>query len=131
MSIQTLLAFDFGLKRIGVAYGSSVDTIEQLPSMLTDNFWQELPALLQTTKPQKLVVGLPRNLDGNDTAQTVLVREFVDRLKTNTNLPIEFCDEAMSSERARKRIADLSLKQQKTLIDSVAAQIILEDYLHA
>lgn len=128
---QSILAFDFGLKRIGVACSDESGSTQVLAAIPTNLFWEQLPHLVQTTHADQILVGLPRNLDGEDTAQTVLVREFADRLKTQSGLPVVLYDEAMSTERAREQLTGMNIRQQKQQIDSLAAQIILQDYLYA
>ena len=78
-----------------------------------------------------LVVGLPRNLEGDDSAQTKLVRTFAAELGELTGLPVILQDEALTSEEAKQRLRQVSQKEivAKRLVDQVAASIILQDYL--
>lgn len=75
-------------------------------------------------------MGLPRNLDGNDTPQTVLARDFAQKLSTLTKIEVHLQDEATSTERARQNIPkNTTIKEAKEIIDQYSAQVILEDYL--
>lgn len=123
------MAFDYGDARTGVAI-SRDDVVEPLITIGTEALWPEVTSLVLEYKPVQLVVGLPRNLNGETTAQTKKAQSFADSLAQITQLPVSMQDEAMSSQRALERIGkDTSIAQRKKLLDQVAAQIILEDYL--
>lgn len=122
---QTILAFDYGDVRIGVA---RVNTVAKIPEPLDlirsgDNI--ALEDLITKHNPTVLVVGLPRGLDGLDTAQTKASRDFAKSLE-KYNLEIVLQDEALSSVEAEKRAAEM---KKPASIDSLAAMVILEDYI--
>lgn len=76
------------------------------------------------------VVGLPRNLDGDDTAQTATVRAFADRLRTAcSGVAVYLQDEALTSETARTRLGNEVGSRASGHVDQEAAVIILEDYI--
>ena len=125
-----ILAFDIGEKRIGVA---RVNTLANLPEPLHHlNVTGEtqLEAVVHTIKalnPIAVVIGLPRGLEGQETAQTSVVRNFIADLKTEITAQIYWIDEAGTSKEALERIK----KQKKDGdIDSVAAMIMLEDFMN-
>lgn len=123
------MAFDYGLKRIGVAIASDSNVIA-LTTLQSDDLWVKIKELIAEHQPTKLVIGLPRNLSGENTNQTKLAQQFGSKLGEITGLPIEWQDEAMSTERALERIGTkATIAERKKLLDQVAAQIILEDYL--
>lgn len=132
MSQQTnIIALDVGDKRIGVARAShlaripeSLDSIEN-----TDVVWQKLQKIMTDYNANAIVVGLPRNLDGNETQQTTKVRKFASNLQKKINLPIYLQDEALTSSMARTKLKSLKQKFTKGAVDSEAAAIILEDFL--
>lgn len=127
--MAVIIAFDYGLKRIGVAIASDSNVIA-LTTLQSDDLWVKIKELIAEHKPAKLVVGLPRNLSGENTNQTKLAQQFGSKLGEITGLPIEWQDEAMSTERALERIGTkTTIAERKKLLDQVAAQIILEDYL--
>lgn len=125
------LALDVGSKRIGVAIASlSFKLPRPLYTLANDDdFIARLKRLIETEAIGVLVVGLPRGLDGQETGQTKYVREFVDQLKTQIELPINFQDEALSSARAEAELTARGKIYQKGDIDALAATFILEDYL--
>lgn len=126
-----VMALDVGNVRIGVATASRVARMASpLRTIANDKkVFETLQALLKTEKIDTLVVGLPRNLSGDDTAQTAVVRNFVDTLKTHVDVPIEFQDEALTSVKAEDELRARKKPYDKGDIDKLAASYILEDYL--
>lgn len=90
-------------------------------------FGDRLAEVIDQEQADCLVVGLPRNLDGGETPQTVYVRDFVAKMKIN--LPVYFQDEALTSRAAEDRLKTTKKRYNKEAIDAMAAAIILEDYL--
>ena len=125
------LALDVGSKRIGVAIASlSFKLPRPLCTLINDDdFFERLDGLIKTEAIGVLVVGLPRGLDGQETGQTKYVRDFVDQLKTHTDLAVHFQDEALTSTRAEAELKARGKIYQKGDIDALAATYILEDYL--
>ena len=127
--MQILLGFDYGTVRTGVALAQD-DEVEPLVTLQSSKLWQGVTELVAMHKPSKLVVGLPRNLDGETTSQTQLAKDFGSQLATHTGLPVEYQDEAMSTERAKQVISpNATIAEQKQKLDQIAAAIILKDYL--
>lgn len=130
----TLLAFDFGEKRIGVAVGNSVSKTAQPLRTLDDERnvqrFAAIAALLEEWQPAALVVGLPSNDDGSPQEMTRLCRRFANRLKGRFGLPVILVDERYTSVAASSRLNDAGIHgiRQKPLLDQVAAQEILEAY---
>lgn len=128
---KQIIALDVGTKRVGVAH---TNTLARLPSPLTtlirgETFWKELEKLLSENGADVIVVGLPRNLDGNDTDQTRLTRDFMAELATHTSLPLVAQDEALTSHKAETELQARGKKFEKGDIDALAASYILQDYL--
>lgn len=123
-----VVAFDIGDSRIGVA---RVRTSVNLPEPLTHievTPTDQLSSVLKAIKahdPIAVVIGLPRGLEGQETAQTAHIRSFVSRLKAETEIPIYLIDEAGTSKEARHR-----LNGRPGSVDSVAAMIMLEDFMN-
>lgn len=125
-----LLGLDIGEKRIGVA---RVNLVAKLPQPLNilknDNqLLANLTDLITEYEIDGLIVGLPRNLQGLETAQSRYVKEFTARVLSKLNLPITYFDETLSSVAAEERIGS---NNPKEAIDAQAACIILEDYLES
>ncbi len=130
----TLLAFDFGTKRIGVAIGNTISgtarPLTTLHGEQKDQRFQAIAALIREWQPIALVVGLPCNADGSPHELTRLSRRFAQRLKGRFNLPTLLVDERYTSAAASTALnaAGVHGIKQKPLLDQVAAQQILQAY---
>ena len=131
----TLLAFDFGEKRIGVAIGNTVScTARPLTTLSEERNAQRfaaIAALIQEWQPAALIVGLPCNEDGSPHELTRLCRRFANRLKERYRLPVLQVDERYTSAVASSLLKGAGIRgiAQKPLLDQVAAQQILQSYL--
>lgn len=130
----TVLAFDFGERRIGVAVGDwSLRLAHPLATIDVKgraSKWEALTRLLAEWRPMGLVVGLPRALDGREHHMSELARRFARQLEGRYNLPVALVDERLSS-----RMADLDLREAgqggrlgKAQRDQAAARIILQSH---
>lgn len=120
---EEFLAVDMGAARVGIARGSSTARLAQsLKTVPAENIIIELQGLITQNRVSGVVVGLPRNLEGKETAQTKMVRDWVKHAKTIIKLPFYWQDEALTSQ-----IAESEGSIQET--DAVAAAIILQDFL--
>lgn len=131
----TVLAFDFGLKRIGVAVG---DTVLKLAHPLTtiaeetnDKRFSAIHALIREWHPALLVVGLPTHLDGVEHEMSAQCRRFARRLEGRFALKAVLMDENLSSAAAGEDLAEIGIRgrRQKSALDQVAAQRILQSFL--
>jgi putative holliday junction resolvase len=129
VEIKQLLGLDVGQKRIGVARASSAAKLaEPLITIKSENALNKLDQIVKEQGAETVVVGLPRNLKGDDTAQTAWVRQWVDGAKKQIKLPFYWQDEALTS-----RIAEVEREAHKSAhdVDALAAAIILQDFLDA
>jgi putative holliday junction resolvase len=118
----TVLAFDFGLKRIGVAVGEpELRTAHPLPAV---SEFSQIQKLVEEWKPARLVVGLPTSAQGEPHKMTRQAEDFARRLERRFKLPVARVDERFTSVEAEQRLRGLKRKA----VDSVAAQLILEQY---
>lgn len=126
---ETILALDVGEKKIGVARANKIAAIaEPLVTLPNDeNFETSLQSLIREHDVSEVVVGLPRNMNGEETAQTAYVKKFIDNLKLNVT--VHFQDETLTSVHAADILVAKKSAYTKEDIDSLAATIILEDYL--
>ena len=134
MDAVTVMAFDYGLRHIGVAIGNSlIANAKPLAVVSAKNGvadWQAIEKLLQEWRPHCLVVGLPLNMDGTDSEMTLRARKFARQL--HGRFAVECCllDERLTSFEAkqnrRERGEDLDFGRQT--VDAEAACIILQDY---
>lgn len=132
----TVMAFDFGEKRIGVATG---ETLLKVAHPLTAINAEEneakfvrIAALIQEWRPALLVVGLPMHMDGEAHLLTQLSKKFAQRLEGRFNLPVVMEDERLSSFDAAQNLSAAGVKgiKQKAMLDAVAAQSILQSYFN-
>lgn len=122
--MKTVLGFDFGLKRIGVAVGNTVIRQAQPLTIISaptnDGKFAALAALIEEWKPALCVVGLPRHPDGAEHEMTVRCRRFANQLHGRFDVAIALVDERYSSA--------VIPRQRGELIDAQAAAIILQQY---
>ena len=135
---RTILAFDYGSKRIGIAVGQELTRTAQALVTLTNPQqrpdWQGIATLIKEWRPQLLVVGLPVNMDGSPQPATESARIFGEELKTRYNLPVEWIDERLSSVEAEMQIKETipakHRQRHKQDVDKLAAAIILQTWLN-
>jgi putative Holliday junction resolvase len=133
----TILAFDFGEKRIGVAVGNTLvgiaHPLQTIDNEANDARFAAIAALITEWQPVQLVVGLPTYLDGGEHTLTQLCRKFARRLEGRFRLPVALVDERLSSAEASQSLREAGIRgrQQKAMLDQVAAQTILQQFLDA
>ncbi|MEE8286190.1 MAG: Holliday junction resolvase RuvX [Gammaproteobacteria bacterium] len=129
---ETLLAFDYGEKNIGVAVGQTLtgtaNPLETIRVAGSSPDWDAISRMVKTWKPDALVVGLPLNMDGTEQKVTRRARRFSDQLSGRYRLPVHLVDERLTTREARDRLA----AEGRAGSDDhpVAAQIILESWLN-
>lgn len=130
----TVLAFDFGEKRIGVAVGEwelrQAHGLTTIRSEANAERFACIAALIDEWKPLGLVVGLPVALDGTPHAMTARCTRFANQLRGRFGLPVDYADERLSSVEAEERLRETghNAKSAKSHLDAVAAQIILQTF---
>ncbi len=125
-----ILSFDHGSARIGVA---RANLIARLPEPLEaidarGALWTRIDELIEEYRPLRLVVGLPRNMEGKETAQSKEARNFAEKLSSKTGLEVVFQDESLTSVEAEKSL-EARGSFEKGDVDMFAAAAILDDYL--
>jgi putative Holliday junction resolvase len=126
---RTVLAFDFGSKRIGVAVGEpELGTAHPLPGIdvAGEARFTAIGRLLAQWRPARLVVGLPLAANGSAHAMTRHAERFARQLHGRFRLPVALVDERFTSVEAEQRLR--GRRAGRLAIDSVAAQLILEQY---
>lgn len=126
MANETVMAFDFGLGKIGVAVGQSV-TGTATPVMIIrakegTPDWAVVERLIKEWGPGQLVVGLPLNMDGSESEMSERAARFGRRLAGRYNLPVTTMDERLTSREAAE------LAKPGEPVDAIAAQLILESW---
>lgn len=124
---HTILGLDVGDVRIGIAIAGSIaripNPIETV--IVDDNTLDLLSKIITRESASKIVIGIPRNLSGDETPQTSKIRQFAEELKQHIEVPIVFVDESLSSKRADTIIGEKKVNAPQ---DSVAACFILQEY---
>jgi len=122
----TVMAFDYGTRRVGVAVGNSVTRAGQALKTITaanaDTLFKEIERLLAEWQPNQLVVGLPTHPDGAEHEMTAKSRRFGNQLHGRLNLPVDWVDERYSSV-VLENDADMHDN-----LDAHSAALILEQY---
>jgi len=135
--VGTVLAFDFGEKRIGVATGetllASAHPLTVIRAESNDERFAAIGKLIAEWQPEHLVVGLPTHADGTPHEMTRLAKKFAERLQKRFNLPVSMADERLSSLDAEARLRETgrNAKSAKPLLDAVAAQLILQTWFES
>ncbi len=124
-----VLAFDYGLRRIGVAVGNPLGAttraLAPLPARDGVPDWEAVRRLLTEWAPSLALVGLPLNMDGTPSVMSERAARFARRLHGRFGIRCELVDERLSSFEARGRLRDGG---QRASVDSVAACVILEGW---
>ena len=132
---MSILCIDYGSKTLGIAVsddlgmmGHGIGTIRRSTKALD---FDSLRKHIQNYEVEKIVLGLPCNMDGSIGPAARAVLGFAEELKAEFGLPVETWDERLSSFEAEDRLigADMRGKKRRKVIDTVAAAVILQDYL--
>jgi putative Holliday junction resolvase len=130
----TVLAFDFGTKRIGVAVGelelAQAHPLATIRDERNDRRFAEIAALIDEWQPVRLVVGLPVALDGTPHAMTARCTRFANQLRGRFRLDVDYAEERLSSAEAEERLREsgYNARGARDHLDTLAAQIILQSY---
>ena len=137
-SVTTILGFDYGARRIGVAVGNaltrSARALEVIANSEQGADWRRLDALLREWQPQALLVGLPLTMDGAEQANSRNARAFAAALGARYGIAAQMVDERLSSREAASRFAERrargeSKRKHAQTLDALAAEIIVETWL--
>lgn len=130
----TLIGFDFGSRRIGVAVG---ETSTRIASPLTaiegeanDARFEQIGRIVDEWHPRGFVVGRPRHGDGSEHAVAKLAEKFARRLEARYGVPVAFVDETLTSAEAESSLKALRTRAgRKSDVDALAATLILQSFL--
>ena len=131
------LGIDYGDARVGVAVsdllGITAQGVKTIKNTGIKKLLAELKEVIDEYKPEKIVIGLPKNMDGSEGVRAQATREFAKRLEEIYDGKIIFWDERLSSMGAKRYLNETNTrgKKRKEVLDTVAACIILEGYLTA
>jgi len=128
----TLLGFDYGPRKIGVAVGQTVTNtatpLKTLRAFRDQPDWSGIARLIETWHPEALVVGLPFDLDDSEAQLAPEARRFARRLHGRFRLPVHLADERLTSREARQQASGRIRSIEE--LDAIAAKLILETWLH-
>lgn len=133
-TIRTVLAFDFGLRQIGIAVGNTaLKTAQPLAVVAAKNGkpdWQVLEKLVHQWQPDLLVVGDPLNMDGSASEMSERAKKFARRMHGRWGTAFEMADERLSSFEAKQDMRELGHRgdYKDQPIDSYAAELILQTW---
>jgi len=131
-----ILSIDYGKKRTGIAVTDPLKIIASgLTTIETPQLMNYLKAYFLKEEVEEVIVGMPSNLDDTDTDATPLVKHFVSAFKKHIpQIPIKEVDERYTSKLASRAMIEMGLKkkqrQNKALLDEIAATIMLQEYLN-
>ncbi len=130
----TLIGFDFGERRIGVAVGETSTRIANplgaIEESANEARFREIGRIVDEWRPSAFVVGIPHHSDDSEHAVAKLAEKFARRLQARYNLPVEFVDETLTSAIAESQLRETrTRKSRKSDIDALAAAMILQSYL--
>jgi putative Holliday junction resolvase len=130
-----IAALDVGEARIGVAVsdelGITAQTVGVVRRVGGRRDLEALAVMLAPYTPERLVVGLPLNMNGSEGPQAASVRAFAERAAAHLGVPLEFWDERLTTVAAERVLleADMSRRKRRAVIDKVAASLILQGWL--
>ncbi len=135
MTIKTVLGFDYGERRIGIATGQTIS--QSAAPLITLNAinqkpdWSSIEKIINEWKPDALIVGIPRYLNGDASDMTEKAERFCRQLEGRFRLPIYTVNESLSSSEAEQRLKQTRKIDQhnKHEIDKMAAAIIVQRWL--
>jgi len=129
------MAFDFGKRKIGVAvtdaFGLGVHPLTTIERADLKSDLETIRALIAERQVERVIVGLPLNMDGTESSSSASARAFAQALGDNFHLPVELHDERLSSFEAKERLKQGALRRskRKRAVDQLAAMVILESWL--
>ena len=133
-NIETVLAFDFGLKQIGIAFGQTITNqstgIKIIKAKNGIPNWDEIKTIVEEWNPNTLIVGLPVNMDDSESEMSSLARAFAKGLKDRIHKSVKLMDERLSSREAKNKVKEASKSLDTTKTDHIAAALILQSFLN-
>ena len=130
-----ILSVDYGDKRTGIAVCDKFEMLASPVCVITewniDTLANKIIDVAKEKRAEEIVVGLPKNMDGSEGFRADACKELGEKLKALTEVPIKFWDERLTTVSAHKILSDNNVrgKKRKAVVDAVAADIILQDYI--
>ncbi len=130
-----IMSLDVGSRTIGIACSDALlmtaQGIETIRRTSLEKDFNRLQELISEYEVHELVVGMPKNMNGTKGERAEKTEEFVEKMKEVIDLPVTYWDERLSTVMAERQLiaADVSRKKRKSVIDKMAAVVILQGYL--
>ena len=130
-----ILAVDYGDKRTGIAVCDKLEILASPVCVLTEwnaeTLAQKIIDIAKEKKAEKIVVGLPKNMDGSKGFRAEACEALGDLIKSGCDIPVVFWDERLTTVSAHRILSENNVrgKKRKAVVDSVAAEIILQSYI--
>ena len=130
-----IMSLDVGSRTIGIACSDALlmtaQGIETIRRTSLEKDFKRLQELIAEYEVHELVVGMPKNMNGTKGERAEKTEEFVEKMKEVIDLPVTYWDERLSTVMAERQLiaADVSRKKRKSVIDKMAAVVILQGYL--
>ena len=130
-----IMSLDVGSRTIGIACSDALlmtaQGIETIRRTSLEKDFNRLQELIADYEVHELVVGMPKNMNGTKGERAEKTEEFVEKMKEVIDLPVSYWDERLSTVMAERQLiaADVSRKKRKSVIDKMAAVVILQGYL--
>ncbi len=131
---QTIMAFDFGTQKMGIAIGqSAIESANPLPLFIMKDGipnWDELLKIVKSHQPNLFLVGLPLNMDDSESELSTRARKFARRLRHQTNIETWMVDERLTTREARDELDHYQAqgRGKKLSADSIAAALLIESW---
>ena len=130
-----ILSVDYGDKRTGIAVCDKFEMLASPVCVITewniDSLANKITDVAKEKRAEEIVVGLPKNMDGSEGFRADACKELGEKLKSLTEIPVNFWDERLTTVSAHKILSENNVrgKKRKAVVDAVAADIILQDYI--
>ena len=130
-----LMGIDFGDARVGIALSDPLGIMAQgygtIKNDGTDALFEEIVKIIKEKEVTKIVIGLPKNMDGTEGFRADATKEFAEKLKSYTDAPIDFSDERLTTVSAHGFLSEMNVRGQKRkgVVDTLSAALILENYM--
>ncbi len=130
-----LMGIDFGDARVGIALSDPLMIMSQgyktIQNDGTDALYEEIVAIIKEKEVSKIVIGLPKNMDNSQGFRTDATMDFADKLRTYTDVEIDFSDERLTTVSAHAFLNEMNVrgKKRKGTVDTLSAALILETYM--
>ncbi len=129
------MGIDYGDKRVGIALSDPLGITAQGYGTLENTggkkLFEQIVTVVKEKQVSQIVVGLPKNMDNSQGFRSEATHAFVERLKTYTDVPVTLWDERLTTVEAHGYLNEMDIrgKRRKAVVDTVAACLILENYL--